>query len=329
MGGLGIPRVSTCADVAFVASVGSSWSLQKTSIVRVGYSDAVLRLTNKGTEVPLLQINDVASPPNTTTQGFRQNEFMRSTNKRLLENIMVSTTPKTRIILQGRSCKGANYWLTSIPNKWTNSEINPAAFRLLLKYHMGVPLLSMEQNCPDCGKVQDIFGHHALTCKVASGAIDKHNSLVNCISTVLKNAKIAHDMETGNPNNKSKQRPGDIFMHGFDNYGDAYFDVSVINICADAYWKRAAKGQLEGANIRYEHKMKKYPDLGGLFKTLVVEHTGGWHAYSFDYLKKISEHIAARMGVLARDALNSILSGTSMRLQRHQGTMLVRRCLGL
>jgi hypothetical protein len=27
--------------------------------------------------------------------------------------------------------------------------------------------------------------------------------------------------------------------------------------------------------------MKKYPDLGALFKPSVLESTGGWHAYSF------------------------------------------------
>jgi hypothetical protein len=40
-------------------------------------------------------------------------------------------------------------------------------------------LFSGNHNCPDCGKHQDNFGHHAMTGKVASGAIDKHNSIVN------------------------------------------------------------------------------------------------------------------------------------------------------
>jgi hypothetical protein len=75
--------------------------------------------------------------------------------------------------------------------------------------------------------------------------------------------------------------------------------------------------------------MKKYPDLGFRFKPLVIESTGGWHAYSFEYLKKIAEHISSRTNMLARDVLNRMLTSTSIRLQRHQGTMLVRRCLGL
>jgi hypothetical protein len=118
-------------------------------------------------------------------------------------------------------------------------------------------------------------------------------------------------------------------MPDFDILGDAYFDVSVINIGSDAYYKKAAKGQLEGSNIRYQSKMKKYPELGHHLKPLVVESTGGWHQYSFGFLKTLASHVAARLGSLTKDVLNNILSTSSIRLQRHQGSLLVRRCLGL
>jgi hypothetical protein len=42
-----------------------------------------------------------------------------------------------------------------------------------------MPLFSAVHKCPDCGKQEDKFDHHAMCCKVASGAIDKHNSIVN------------------------------------------------------------------------------------------------------------------------------------------------------
>ena len=118
-------------------------------------------------------------------------------------------------------------------------------------------------------------------------------------------------------------------MPEFDVYGDAFFDVSVISICANSYVSRAAKGQLEGSKIRYVQKMAKYPDLGTRFKPLVIESTGGWHPYSFDYLKTLADHIAAKTNKTARDALNGLLTTSAFCLQRHQGTMLVRRCLGL
>jgi hypothetical protein len=110
----------------------------------------------------------------------------------------------------------------------------------------------------------------------------------------MKKAKITCDVEVKNPMNSTSQRPCDIYMPEFDVFGDAFFDVSVINSCAERYVRRASKGQLEGSGIRYEAKVGKYPELGRRFKPLVVEATGGWHRYSFDYLKLLAEHISTR-----------------------------------
>jgi hypothetical protein len=60
----------------------------------------------------------------------------------------------------------------------------------LLKYSIGLPLFTGAHKCPDCGRNQDNFGHHALSCNVASGSIDKHNSIVNGIFKQLKQASI-------------------------------------------------------------------------------------------------------------------------------------------
>lgn len=92
---------------------------------------------------------------------------------------------------------------------------------------------------------------------------------------------------------------------------------------------QSTKGQLFGAEIRYSMKMKKYPDLGPRFKPLVVESTGGWHRYSMDVLKLIAGHIASRCTAQTSSVLNNLLMGCSFALQKHLGTMMVRRCLGL
>jgi hypothetical protein len=116
-------------------------------------------------------------------------------------------------------------------------------------------------------------------------------------------------------------------MPDFDVYGDGFFDVSVINICANSYVERSASGTLEGTNIRYQSKMKKYAELVARIKPLVVESTGGWHRYSMGYWKALSEHISTRTSKLVSSVLNDLM--TMFRLQRNQGAMLVRRCFGV
>jgi hypothetical protein len=331
MGGLGIPIASISSEAAFVASVGASWGLQPNTEIRNGFNEARLKLINSGSAVPVLPAkpNDVNTPLLTELKEFSQNKFMLAINRKIREEIGASANVKKEIIMKGRSCKGASYWLTTPPNIHFNTVIEASVFRALLKYSIGLPLLNGSHRCPDCGMNQDNYGHHALSCKVASGSIDKHNSIVDGIFRRLKKAHITCSSEAFNPMKDNRERPGDIYMPAFDVYGDAFFDVSVISICADSYFSRAAKGQLEGSKIRYDLKMKKYPDLGPRFKPLVVESTGGWHTYSFEYLKTLAEHIASKTNKSAKDALNELLTTAAFCLQRHQGTMLVRRCFGL
>jgi hypothetical protein len=116
----------------------------------------------------------------------------------------------------------------------------------------------------------DIYGDHAVTCKTASGVIDKDNSIVKClVLKKMKNAGMGCSYEVKNLNNPSRQRPDDIVVPDFDNYGDAYvftyLDISVINITVKSHLGKSSKGLLMGADIRYVEKMKKYPDLGPHF----------------------------------------------------------------
>ena len=330
-GGLGIPIASLAAESAFVSSVGASWHLQPVNRPRNGFTINCEKLTNEGAILPQLnnKIPFSESPLLNQSQEFRQSTIMLKLNSKIRQDMRNTSNMKKEIILQGRSCKGASYWLTTPPNIYQKSVLDAAVFRALLKYSIGMKQFSGNHKCPDCGKEQDNYGHHALSCKVGSTAIEKHNTIVDFIYTKMLRAGISCNKEACNPMNDTRQRPGDIYMPEFDIYGEAFFDISVISICAPSYAIRASKGQLEGSKIRYEQKMMKYPDLGSRFKPMVMESTGGWNAFSFNNLKLIANHIAARTSKVAEDCLNDLLKGSSFCLQRDQGMTLVRRSLGL
>ena len=86
---------------------------------------------------------------------------------------------------------------------------------------------------------------------------------------------------------------------------------------------------MKAANVSCSVKMLKYPDLKSRFKPLVVESTGGWHPFSFKYLKDIADRMAGMSRLSAVDALSKLFSSASFCLQRHQGSQLARRCLGV
>ena len=332
MGGIGIPIASQCADAAFTASVGSSWPLQPLRLARAGFEYARIRLLGNSVEVPSLTNNmsiSVVSPPYSQSQEFNQKRIVLESYKNLKAKIMAQASLELKTLILGRSCKGASYWLTCVPNSYRRTQFDPVSFRALLKFSIGKPIAAQNSNCPDCHMEQDRFGYHALACKNASGSIDRHNAVVDAICGQLRKAKVSFTKEAFDPRSENRERPGDIFIPSFDSFGDGYFDVSVIHILANAYLRRASTGQLEGSRIRYDTKVAKYPNLGRKFKPLVVECTGGWHPQSFVFLKAVANRIAGTSMKSTTDILNELLVSCAVALQRFQGNTLVRKCLGL
>ena len=175
----------------------------------------------------------------------------------------------------------------------------------------------------------DIYGDHAMVCPVSSNRIDKHDSIAEILFENLKKAGLSVCLNVGKPELQDGSRPGDIYLSKFANLGESYFDISIINILCPSHLARASKGQLQGSDIRYKEKLKKYLDLKDQWKPLIIENTGGWHPKSFETLKSLSELIAHRTNQPTKDVLNSLLLNISVNLQRDQGAMVVRRCQGL
>ena len=94
---------------------------------------------------------------------------------------------------------------------------------MLLKYHMGIPLLTSRKPCPDCYKEMDIYGDHAMTCKVSSGSIHKHDSIVEVIFDKLRKSGIPANLNVGPAAQDNYDRPGDIHTRVSIKNGHAQF----------------------------------------------------------------------------------------------------------
>jgi hypothetical protein len=71
---------------------------------------------------------------------FSQKKFMLNINGKIREDVYMQAEYRKKIIMDGRCCKGSSYWLTSAPNRDFLTIIEPASFRVLLKYSMGIQL---------------------------------------------------------------------------------------------------------------------------------------------------------------------------------------------
>ena len=155
-------------------------------------------------------------------------------NTNLQARLTEQANASTKAIISGKSCKGANFWLTTPPSTFSDSVIESRSFQACLKMHLGLPLTENEVHCPDCNKKMDVYGHHALSCRSASGKISQHNSIVEGLHRFILKHNINCTREAFNPANDSRQRPGDFYIPAFDERGfDTYFDVSVIHILTE------------------------------------------------------------------------------------------------
>lgn len=126
----------------------------------------------------------------------------------------------------------AQFWLTVLPNSYSDSVIESRSFQACLKFHLGIKFTDKPAHCPDCNQNMDIFGHQALSCRSASGKIFQHNSIVHGFHKFITKHNINCTMEAFNPMNDSRQRPGDFYIPMFDERGgDAFFDFCNSHCC--------------------------------------------------------------------------------------------------
>jgi hypothetical protein len=87
-----------------------------------------------------------------------------------------------------------------------------AEYRAALRWIVGAPIHSKEYVCPDCGKMADQLGVHAVTCQ-ATGATPRGHSTVKFLLGSLFRAAGCHvEFERGPA--AATTRPADILVHG-------------------------------------------------------------------------------------------------------------------
>ena len=139
--------------------------------------------------------------------------------------------------------------------------------------------------CPECSKMMDVFGHHALSCRQKSGDIHRHKSIVQSIVKHMKAANLSCSVEECNPMNDTRERPGDIYIAEFDSMGhwpgDAFFDIPVIHICAESYIRRASVGRWREAIFDTTRKYLSIPTLSHVSSLWLLNLPGvGFHFLS-------------------------------------------------
>ena len=111
--------------------------------------------------------------------------------------LSLTTNGRARDIprLTAQTSSNAGAWLSATPNKAEGLAIPPHQFQLLLRWHLGLPIVPESHHgavCPKCQGANDVFGDHAVTCN-RNGVWRRHFGIQSLICWVLSTAKMPHE----------------------------------------------------------------------------------------------------------------------------------------
>ena len=107
--------------------------------------------------------------------------------------------------------------------------MNPSEYGLLLRWHLGLPVMPTQwagTGCPKCGAASDSHGDHAVSCQKGLVTL-RHHGVVNYICQVLQTAKIPFERESACLGDG--RRPADILLKGWEGRQDLAVDVTVVH----------------------------------------------------------------------------------------------------
>jgi hypothetical protein len=122
----------------------------------------------------------------------------------------------------------AGAWLTCVPNASLGLTFGAAEYRLLLRQHLGLPVLdesAVGSACPECGEALDLFGDHLVSCRHA-GAWLRHNTLRSVVGRIATAAGFSVRYEDPL---ESGDRPGDVIIESWEAGQELAVDVTCVH----------------------------------------------------------------------------------------------------
>ena len=183
--------------------------------------------------------SQVHEPPDENEIHAAQQEMYKVKNHYLKEKpdqVKGSVPGKTLRAVDLATQKGASSWLTVLPIRDMNFDLNKSEFRdaVKLRYDWEVPDTPSVCVCGDHFNV-----HHAMICKRGGFVIQRHSELRDLEAEMLRMQDITGE-ELNRGANTAPNARLDIMARGFwERQRSAFFDVRICHPNADCYRDKA------------------------------------------------------------------------------------------
>ena len=145
---------------------------------------------------------------------------------RVRQDLVDSVALRYRVRLQRQGEPHAGDWLHVKPNEHLGLRFGAAEYRLLLQFHLGIPLFPSEAAgtpCDHCGEAQDVFGDHVVACR-HSGLWGRHSRLRDVVAAIAEVAGFRPEVEVSV---LGRKRPADVLFRHWPPGQDAAVDLVV------------------------------------------------------------------------------------------------------
>ncbi|CAH3018770.1 unnamed protein product [Porites evermanni] len=223
-----------------------------------------------------------------------------------IEEVRESLPSKTERAVKLATEKGASNWLTVIPIKEMNFNLNKREFRDAIKLRYDWEIADLPAMCT-CG---DLFTvDHAMVCRHGGLIIQRHNEIRDLEAEMLR--MVCTDVETepvlqeitgeelNRGANKAPDARLDVHARGFwDRQQSAFFDVRVCHPNADSYRELSPKQifQLHENEKKRQYSRRVLEVEQGTFTPLVFTSTGGMADECKRFHSRLAELLALKKG---------------------------------
>ncbi|MCP3884581.1 MAG: hypothetical protein GY700_03710 [Propionibacteriaceae bacterium] len=259
----------------------------------------------------------------------KQSALSAKIEEKAWRSIVSSLPENDRIRLVSESGHFAADWLTAIPSEELGYAIPPTHYRMLVRWWLGQTVYPSEGPCPVCGKTNDAYGYHALTCKKGGETIWRHHSLANECARALQAAH--HQPAREKAIGGQGQRPGDVYVPHWKLGRPLAMDFAVTHpqqpnnktlarevVPAGSWAQRYAE-----QHKWMQQELCAQADVD--FQPMVVECFGAWDPAALTVLHEIAEQYAMHQHVPKSAAVRILGQRLSFTLARMNLRILLAR----
>ena len=222
-------------------------------------------------------------------------------DEKTIAELMSTADKRGAHILQGLQSPHASAWVTappSIPNGFEN-VIQPRAFQISAMRLLNHPISCSPTLCAICKQSNDIYGDHAVCCKLGGDIITRHNRLRDVVAAVAEEGGLNPILEKKGilgHTDKSQRRPADVAIPTWSMGKGLAIDVAVISATAPTNLKVLDPVEVYGLNVKHGNYDAAFVGTPWFFCAMIWESSGGLNVEGTNALRQLFKFAAKRSG---------------------------------